>query len=124
MLELPNRAHARRWRVSRIGKALTQIEARVSIWNDRLTSIPAVRLFGTNVARRIERTRSELAPGTVSYGATVGFSHLPQCDPYPPFTGANLGRQLRIDPGRPIETLPGHFCERPMKHDFSLPVAA
>jgi hypothetical protein len=43
----------------------------------RFTSIRDVRLLGTNVARRVELTRSRLLSGTVAPGATYAFSLRP-----------------------------------------------
>ena len=58
-------------RIEPIGRALTNV---------RSTSTPAVRLLGTNAARRVELTRLKLLSGTVGPGATYAFSLGPLSD--------------------------------------------
>lgn len=57
------------------------IETSAAIGYVGLTSMRAVQLLATNVALRVEQTRSGLLPGKTAIGATVAFRQRPQSVP-------------------------------------------
>ena len=96
-----------------------------TIRNDRFTSTPAVRLLGTNVARRVELTRLKLLSGTVGPGASCASGLWPVSGAHRLFEAdrrrATQRQSLRVSK-RDTRSNPLHFrsgCAQAFRAGFS-----
>jgi hypothetical protein len=83
-----------------------------AVCNVRSTSIRDVRLLGTNVARRVELTRSKLHSGTVAPGPNLRIWSTPAYPRFPPVHRVDLEGQQRVEPFRSVEGAHGFLAKQ------------